>query len=93
MAIPAASGQRIPAAGCPQSHEAVPTGHESLELIQRGSPVGSQRFSYPRVPLVPRSTRGYPALREATTPWFVIEGAVFARCAFDELRNFKYLWL
>jgi len=61
---------------CPRSHEAVPTGHEAKNSVQRGRPVGSKGSQRPRVPLVPRSTRGYFL---ATTPWFVVEGSASVR--------------
>jgi len=50
----------------------------SEELVQRRRPVGITKAQRPRVALVPRSTRGYFRI---TTPWFVIEDAVLARCA------------
>jgi len=66
-----ASGQRIQARGALGAMK--PFRPDMKRRIHpEGRPVGSQRTSYPRVPLVPRSTRGYFL---ATTPWFVVESS------------------
>jgi len=62
----------------------------SEALVQRADRSAPKGSATPRVPLVPRSTRGYWL---ATTPWFVVEGSsqkFRSRCA--DLRTFKYRW-
>jgi len=68
-------GQRIQAADA-RSHEALPTGHEAKSSCRGAGRSVQKAQSYPRVPLVPRSTRGY---FRATTPWFVLEGSASVR--------------
>jgi len=56
----------------PSESWAVPTGHEAKRSCKGQTGRLSKTLSYPRVPLVPRSTRGYWL---ATTPWFVVESS------------------
>ena len=56
----------------PSKPWAVPTGHEAKSSCRGADRSVQKALSYPRVPLVPRCTRGYFL---ATTPWFVVEGS------------------